>query len=178
MTLVLFSGHRVDAPDRPAPRFPAAIAPAAGRAIAAALPAPPATGIASGANGGDILFLEACAQAGIPCHIVLPFPPDQFIRHSVATPAPGAWEGRFKHLWHATPAANRHVLSLAQGTEPFAACNAAMLMLARELGDRLMLIALWDGQDGDGPGGTGSMVTQARAIGADVVIIDPAELAE
>jgi hypothetical protein len=38
------------------------------------------------------------------------------------------------------------------------------------------VIALWDGQDGDGDGGTKDMVDRARAAGARVVQIDTADL--
>jgi hypothetical protein len=41
------------------------------------------------------------------------------------------------------------------------------------LGDKhTTLLALWDGQSGDGPGGTKDMVEQAERFGARVIIID------
>ena len=37
---------------------------------------------------------------------------------------------------------------------------------------KVTLIALWDGAAGDGPGGTGDLVSQAHKRGAKVVILD------
>lgn len=170
--LVLFSGHRVDAPDRPVPRFPATHAAEAASAIRAALPKNAFTGLSSASNGGDILFLEACAARAMACHIVLPFPPDEFLRRSVATEAPGDWEARFRRLWDATPDARRHVLTPQDGANPYAACNDALLSLAAEEGEPLV-IALWDGQKGDGSGGTADLVAQARARNWPVTVIRP-----
>ena len=43
---------------------------------------------------------------------------------------------------------------------------------------RVVLLALWDGAKGDGPGGTEDMVAQARARGARVVPLDASALRE
>lgn len=170
--VVLFTGHRVDDPDRPAPRFPASRAAAAAQGIAAALPAGAAVGVCSASNGGDILFLEACVARALPCHIVLPFPPDEFLRRSVATTAAGDWEARFWRLWSITPDDRRHVLSPPGGVNPFAACNDALLRVARALGSP-QLLTLWDGEGGDGDGGTADVVAHARAEGWPVTVIAP-----
>jgi hypothetical protein len=169
---VLFTGHRVDASDRPTPRFPVACAATAARDIANALPQDAGNGISSAANGGDILFLEACVARAIPCHIILPFPPEEFLRRSVATEAPGGWEAKFHHLWSNTPTDRRHILTVPKGTNPYAACNDALLALADELGAP-EIIALWDGQTGDGPGGTADLIAKARAKGWPVTVITP-----
>lgn len=169
---VLFTGHRIDAPDRRTPRFPAPRAATAAQAIAKALPQDAGIGISSAANGGDILFLEACAARAIPCHIILPFPPEEFLRRSVATDAPGDWKARFHHLWSATPSDHRHILTMPEGADPYAACNDALLAHAEKLGTP-QVIALWDGNTGDGPGGTSDLVTKARARGWLVTMIAP-----
>jgi hypothetical protein len=169
---VLFSGHRVDAPDRPVPRFPAEHSPEAAHAISAVLPKNVFNGLSSASNGGDILFLEACAARAMPCHIVLPFPPDEFLRRSVTTDAPGDWGARFRRLWDTTPDARRHVLTPPKDANPYAACNALLLSLAAAIGDPVV-ITLWDGQEGDGPGGTADLVAQARARNWPVTVIRP-----
>jgi hypothetical protein len=43
---------------------------------------------------------------------------------------------------------------------------------------RLTLIALWDGQAGDGPGGTAHMIESARARGARTIVLPAGELLE
>ena len=170
--VILFTGHRIDALDRPKPRFPAYHAAHAAQAIAAAIQDDAQIGLCSAANGGDILFLEACAARAIPCQIILPFPPDEFLGRSVATYAPGDWEARFRRLWSSTPADHRHILTVPEGANPYAACNDALLSLAAELGEP-EVIALWDGQTGDGPGGTADLVAKARAKGWPVIVIAP-----
>ena len=171
-SVVIFTGHRVDAPDRPNPRFPAARAAPAAQAIAKALPYDATLGISSAANGGDILFLEACAARAIPCQIILPFPPEDFLHLSVATAAPGDWEARFSRLWLNTPADHRHILTVPEGASPYAACNDALMAHAAELGTP-QVIVLWDGNTGDGPGGTSDLVAKARTRGWPITVIAP-----
>lgn len=170
--VMLSSGHRIDTLDRSIPRFPASRVANAAQAIAKALPKDARIGISSGANGGDILFLEACAARAIPCHIILPFPLEEFLHRSVATDAPGDWEARFHRLWSATSADHRHILTVSEGVNPYAACNDALLTLAAELGTP-QVIALWDSNTGDGPGGTSDLIAKARARGWPVTVITP-----
>jgi len=169
---VLFTGHRIDTLDRPTPRFSAARAATAAQAIAKALPRVAGIGISSAANGGDILFLEACAVRQIPCHIILPFSPDEFLRRSVTTNAPGHWEARFHRLWSVTPTDHRHILTVREGANPYVTCNDALLTRAAELGTP-QVIALWDGNTGDGPRGTADLVAHSRACGWPVTMIAP-----
>ena len=91
--VVLFTGHMVDRPDRPADkaRFPrtreaeakarAAIEEALRGELAEA--GGVSLGIAGGACGGDILFHEVCKTLGIPTQLYLALPPDQFQVESV-----------------------------------------------------------------------------------------------
>jgi hypothetical protein len=52
-----------------------------------------------------------------------------------------------------------------------------MLFLALKISDNAMtLIALWDGAQGDGPGGTSDMVNRARDRGAKIVHLDARRL--
>ena len=53
-------------------------------------------GVAGGANGGDILFLEVCKELAIPTEMLLALPEDQFITASVASDDKN-WVRRF-HL--------------------------------------------------------------------------------
>ena len=45
-----------------------------------------------------------------------------------------------------------------------------------EGGENVTLIALWNGQKGDGPGGTGDLVERAKERRARTVILDTQEL--
>jgi hypothetical protein len=170
---LLFTGHMVDKPDRPEPRFPASLEYAArARITKAVVPyAPlrsdePVRGFASGARGGDILFHEQCRTHGIATMIVLPFPPDNFVHSSVQLDDSNLdpWKVRFWALWEATPVPMREVMDLPQTDDTYAMCNERLIARAREHG-KIHLIALWDGKGGDGPGGTADMVAHADAAG-------------
>lgn len=170
--VVLFSGHRIDDPDRTLPRFPASHAKALAQEVAAAMPKNTHVGVCSAANGGDILFLEACSTRNIPCHVIIPFLPEEFLRRSVATSAPGNWEARFNKLWSATPETLRHILTPNPNVNPYAACNDALIDQAAELGN-VQVIVLWDGKGGDSLGGTADLVQKARYRGWPVKVITP-----
>ena len=176
---LVFTGHMTDLPDRKDPRFPPALEAAARTAIGAELDTfksrAVAGGFASGARGGDILFHEECRRRGIPTVVVLPFHPDQFVKASVAGAEGGDWPRRFRTIWEQTPPAARLVLDLPVSDEAYAACNKRLLELARARGS-MHLIALWDGEGGDGPGGTADMVKQATESGDRPRIIAPQDL--
>ena len=140
---LLFTGHMIDTPDRPEPRFPASLERAAGARIAQAVipyvdraaSGERALGFASAARGGDILFHEQCRTHGIDTVIVLPFAPEVFVGTSVQGAVGGDWERRFWDLWNATPEARRECLSLPESNDAYDACNTRMLELARNNGN-------------------------------------------
>src|SRR5262249_41788527 len=82
--VIAFSGHMVDAPNRPRPRFPAEIEPQVASAIAAA------------AGGADILFLEAVLARGGQVNVVIPGPVERYREESVS--AEGSWRARFDRI--------------------------------------------------------------------------------
>ena len=175
---ILFTGHMVDLPGRQSPRFPQGAEPAAWRAIHSAVEGARVrskgrlVGIASGARGGDLLFLETCRLFGIERRMVLPFPPEQFIDTSVAGVPNGGWERKFWDNWSSLPESEREVVLPAKDDKGYALCNQRMIALAQEIASAYELIALWDGKDGDGPGGTGEHVAKIRSLGGRVDIID------
>jgi Adenylate and Guanylate cyclase catalytic domain len=94
--VIAFSGHMIDHPDRPSPRFPAHVEPLVAGALRAKIAAlGPAIGYAQAACGADILFLEAMQDAGHQTQIVLPFASEHFIATSVRF-AGDAWVERFQ----------------------------------------------------------------------------------
>jgi hypothetical protein len=106
--VVLFTGHMIDAPGRVPARFPASCQGIALRAIREALRQEQQRtqgrilGVGSAANGGDLLFHEACAALGIPTRVFLPLPPDCFRSESVS-PAGPDWDKRFDQLMANNP---------------------------------------------------------------------------
>jgi len=83
--VVAFSGHMIDAPDRPEPRFPAELEPAVAAAIRQHLAGLREPIIyTSAACGADLLCIEAALALGAEVNVVLPFDRDDFVRTSVA----------------------------------------------------------------------------------------------
>jgi hypothetical protein len=166
--VVLFSGHRVDEPGRVPPRFPPALVEPAATAIAAALDrlaaGPADLALTQGANGGDLLFAEACLARGVPLRLMLPEPEDAFIAHSVHGAAgPHDWPARYRAV--RTRATGEPVVMRADPAaqlDPFERCNHWLLAAALAHGvQRLRFVCLWDGApQGDGPGGTAHLVRE------------------
>lgn len=173
------SGHMIDAADRPKPRFPADREAAAAawyrqQVSEATAQRGVVAGFSSCANGADILFLEACREFGIDTTIVLPFVPKRFIETSVAAAGAG-WERRFHDLWDHTPKSRREVMGLPVVSSSYTTCNARILELARRAG-AIRVLALWNGEEGDGEGGTAHLVAHAKDLGAEVRSADPLKL--
>lgn len=180
--VLLFTGHMIDLPERKTARFPPELerlaAEAIDREVEAATNGAAQTSLAisSAARGGDILFLEACRRRAIECWIVLPLPPDSFVERSVAGPASGNWIDRFWKQWSATAPEQREVLQCKHRLEPYVACNLRLIEIARACDGDVHLITLWNGEKGDGPGGTADFVERAQAAGDNVHWIDSRRL--
>lgn len=180
--VLLFSGHMVDKPDRPEPRFPASAVPAAAARIAAALDSlqagPGDLALSQAAAGGDLLFLEACQQRGVPCRVLLPFPEAEFIERSVRPSADGeSWRQRFdaviQRLTEPVRLMTTDLGPTPAGTDPFERCNIWLLESALSHGaEKVRFICLWNGGGGDGPGGTAHMVREVERRGGHVTHID------
>lgn len=183
---IVFTGHMVDAPDRPVPRFPAALVDAAARRIDAALAqldaGPSDLAFTQGAAGGDLLFAEACLARGVPLRLLLPLGMREFVARSLLPVSDGAaWHARFRavvgRLGSAPSEAPQVLGTLAEGEDPFVRGNLWLLDSARAAGaERLACICLWDGGGGDGPGGTSHLVQAVRAAGGAVLRIDTRSL--
>jgi hypothetical protein len=178
----LFSGHMIDAPERPTPRFPIEKAPLAARRIGQALDAfaagPQDLALAQGASGGDILFLEACRERGVRMQLMQPFPEPEFIERSILPATDGArWRERYLALRAALaepPRMMPEAHDAGSGAPgPYERCNLWLLDTAMSWGaERLRFICLWNGAGGDGPGGTAFMVEAVRHRRGHVTWID------
>jgi class 3 adenylate cyclase len=179
--VVVFVGHMVDlahALERGTPRFPATNKNDVKREIVRRLQAYGAKfGFASGACGSDILFHEAMLfdQEG-ESTVVLPCPPEMFIERSVR-PGGESWVEDFNALQE-----KAQVISLADQLFDYHGLsytynNMVLTGLAatkaRQLGAELRFLAVWDGREGRGPGGTADHVKRWRDRGHTVDIIDP-----
>jgi tetratricopeptide (TPR) repeat protein len=180
--VLLFSGHRVDAPDRKTPRFPADKEAAAAQAIEGALERLGAgsddLSFCQAASGGDLLFLEACQKRGLRCRVLLPVEEPEFIEKSIVPSAGGdKWRDRF-YVMKAKLQEPIHIMPdylgpLRAKADPFERCNLWLLYSALACGiDKLRFIALWDGGGGDGPGGTAHMYNEVKRRTGRVTWID------
>jgi len=179
---ILFTGHRVDEPDRPSPRFPAEQVTKAARRIDAALDEIGAgaddLALTQGAAGGDLLFAEACLARAVPLRLLLPFAEAEFVAVSVLPVVGGAdWHARYRRvvarLGEAPLEAPRVLGALPPGVDAFERANLWLLDTALAFGaDRLCCICLWDGGGADGPGGTRHLVEAVQAAGGRVLRID------
>ncbi|RTL32024.1 MAG: DUF4071 domain-containing protein [Burkholderiales bacterium] len=184
--VLLFSGHMMDTPTRPTPRFPQQGEPLARPAIEDALDqlgaGPDDLALCQAAAGGDLLFLEACRQRGVRCEVLLPFEEPVFIERSVMPSIDGpAWRDRFYDALRA-PGTTVRVMPqelgpLPDGIDPFERCNLWLLYraLARGVG-KVRMVTLWNGGGGDGPGGTAHMVGEVKRHTGQVIWLDTREL--
>jgi tetratricopeptide (TPR) repeat protein len=191
--VVVFSGHMVDDPEvrgidrgKP-PRFPETKVEAAAREIRVRLDAIGAgagdLGLCGGASGGDLLFAEACLERGMRLELRLARAQPQFMAESVTFADPDhKWERSFARV---TGNAATTVLEMPdelgpapEGVSAHDRCNRWILYSALSHGlNKASFVTLWNGEPGDGPGGTQHMVALVRRLtGRQPEIVDPAKL--
>lgn len=187
--VILFTGHMIDKEDREFPRFPKErqaevrkkISDHVKNVIETTESAENCIGIAGGACGGDIIFLEVCKELGIKTKMYLALPPHKYIVESVQF-AGNAWVDRFYALYEDADTTKEILadtkelpvwLQSKKGYSFWERNNLWLLYSALSLGGRnLTLFALWDGKGGDGPGGTKHMIEEVKKRGARSSIID------
>ena len=175
---VVVSGHMIDHPDRPTPRFPAAAESTVTDAVAAVLArwevSPGTLLVCGGARGADIITAEQALELGAEVWLLVALPDEEFIPLSVELPGTD-WQDRFVALRRRCPTRfQRDELGpVASPEEAFERNNDWMLDVAQSAAPRLRALAVWDGERGDGRGGTWDFVQRARTMGALVAVIDP-----
>ena len=177
--VAIFTGHRIDAGDRHTPRFPSSLETQVKEAISHWLVEHSIrVCVCSAANGADILFLEALqAFEGCDTRIVLPFSEAQFQAESVRNGEDESWVSRFQQVMQK---ASRVTIAssdrVGHGGQPFDYANRLIigqgLMLKKELQTSLSGLAVWNGQAGDGPGGTAHTIERWRQQDLTVYTID------
>jgi tetratricopeptide (TPR) repeat protein len=174
-----FSGHMVDAPERETPRFPKEKVSAVRKAIAERLKQHGiGYGFSSAARGSDLLFLEELKKRGGCAQVFLPFPRNAFKRTSVGY----GWDDRFDRALEGV-----EVVELAPEVPPenklpdaYASCNKKVfetaLHKATLLDQEPILITVWNGNPGEGEGGTADAVRAWEDEGHAVDVIDISRL--
>jgi len=163
-SVVVFSGHMIDEPDRPQKRFPPELEGPVRKEIAKSLDRlNGGIAYASAACGSDIIFLEEMLKRGGEINIVLPFEKEFFLKESVDVPSGSYWMERFDHVFR--KASQSRVLGQyhpLMNAPNFEFCNlflyGSALARAQAMDTELKPLAVWDGRAGDGPGGTAFMI--------------------
>jgi class 3 adenylate cyclase len=174
--VVMYTGHMIDHPARPVPRFPEALEAAVAAAIRRRLEAiRPLAAYGSAACGSDILCLEAMRDLGGETHIVLPFPPVEFHRVSVDF-APGGWSERFERALASATSVTITSEHRARGsTATFDYANFVLTGMARLRAEVLRTdlhgLVVWDGGLAGRAAGTGSLARlwQSQAVALDEI---------
>ena len=184
-SVVVFAGHMIDRPDRETPRFPIELEPLVAKEIREKIEAlKPGFGFSSAACGSDILFLEAMLDYGAEISIVLPYNEEEFIRDSVEIGVDSKkWRARFDNV---VARAARVITASNQRLEiggvSYEFANQIVLGLAtircRQLESRLIPLAVWNQQPGDGPGGAASVVQNWRSLGYNAEVVDLSKISK
>lgn len=178
--IAVFSGHMIDRPDRPTPRFPASAENSVRQALREIVSKRNIKiAFSSCACGGDILFLEEALAHDCECFIVPPLPMPATIRNSVAY-ASGDWVDRLNAIL-ANPNSNLFEPECDETGEDDAVVydftNRYILGLAtlkaRSLGFPLFGVCVWDGKESGLPGGTDSAVRLWRERKLPIEIVTP-----
>jgi tetratricopeptide (TPR) repeat protein len=168
----LFSGHMVDKPERAAARFPdtpetiARAREAIAMQLAALDAGPEDLAICGGACGGDLVFADAARTRGLTIELRLPYDEPTFLERSVSWAGP-AWRDLYfavkESQYDGKPQTRVLIMPDRLGPSPegrnaYERCNLWMLYTALAWEpERVRFLCLWNGRDGDGPGGTRHM---------------------
>ena len=173
----------VDVEGRNPPRFPNSQAAIALEKIEAALLQMEAgtddLAFTQGACGGDLLFTEACQKLGVKVQWMQPFDEPEFIQRSVARGGDN-WRERY---YRAKEKLTMPIRSAPQSlgspppsfgnSYPYERCNLWLLYTALSYGiEKVRFICLWNGENGDRPGGTAHMYQEVRERTGQVKHID------
>lgn len=176
--VLLYSGHMIDAPGREYPRFRPSLESTVSAAIDKEIDhlnlGEGDLAIGSASCGTDILTAESVLRRNIELRLFLPFHTDDFIKASVAF-ADKDWKERFTAITSQAKVrtAKNTPASRPPGESPFEQTNLWMLEEAALFSKgNIVLLCVWDGQGGDGPGGTQHMVECVERLGGEILWID------
>lgn len=179
--VLVFTGHMLDRPDRPEPRFPARLEAEVTRAVASALDATGAgIGYSSAACGADIIFIEQMLKRGAEVNVILPFAEDDFLETSVAFAGP-AWVRRYQRALARATRVTRAVHERYLGDDILFGYTAALtqgaaLLRSQQLETGVLQLAVLDAADAELTGGTHSAVSAWDKLGLPSRRIDLATL--
>lgn len=180
--VLAYFGHMVDADNRLIPRFPASKVGSLRKVIRGRIKRYGALhGFGQAARGTDLIVLEELLRRDLTATVVLPIPKQEFVELSVGE----RWKNRFaeicqnKRVEFAPPIRSQRPPD-EKLTAALIDANREVKRLAIEFARRLdetpIVLAVWDGKKGDGPGGTADAIEIWRDEGYDVDVIDIATI--
>lgn len=175
--VIVFSGHMIDQPGRHLPRFPQYLENEVRVKISDMLCKLNAGfGFSSAACGSDIIFLEEMLRRKAEINIVLPFPPEIFLKTSVDIIPRSNWGERFRRvLKRAVRVINTSEHSVSGAELAYHYSNLTMdgmaILKAGTLDTGLRQLAVWDRLAGDGVGGVVTMMKHwcSRSLNPEVI---------
>ncbi len=174
--VAFFAGHRIDRKGM-SPRFPQKESEAVKKKLRATLgKLRISVGVASLADGADILFHECLIEAGRQCRVILPSPVEDF-RKRLEADDPGGWVERFDKVLEAASTVeivSNSVFSQDWGIVYELATDYMIgyaMNLAREFDGEIIPLVVWDKKMQSKPGGTYSAVKKLRSLGYEPEII-------
>jgi len=181
-SVVIFVGHMIDQPGRTVPRFPPRIEPVVKDAIREYLQKVNAGfGYASAACGSDILLHEVIQEMKGDSFVILPYQKERFVRECVRIIPGSDWGERFEKT--IAQAIDTQEVSKEPEMSNLVSYEFSNLMLhglasirAQQLETKLVPLAVWDGREGDGAGGTAATVKRWQLKGLQVEVIDLAKI--
>lgn len=149
----------------------------------------PLIGLAGGASGGDILFHELCKEADIPSRLFLTTTKNQYMKEFVR-PAGADWALRFDAIYHQLSQAQNYQIRIISTNHKmpywlhsrknytlWERTNLWMLYHAIAYsGQPPILISLWDGKFGSGPGSPVDLLMRMEQYDGEIIQINPNEL--
>ncbi|MGH9156163.1 MAG: hypothetical protein ACRD1K_10110 [Acidimicrobiales bacterium] len=137
---------------------------------------PGALVLSGGARGADIISAEQALARRAEVWLLVALPDETFVVRSVDRPG-SDWAERYRDLRRRCPTwfQAEALGPLTEGQHVFERNNDWCLEVARAQAPpgAVRVLAVWDGLDGDGRGGTAHLVRRARETGAMVEVIRP-----
>ncbi|MET1002452.1 MAG: hypothetical protein ABWZ15_11630 [Acidimicrobiia bacterium] len=132
--------------------------------------------LTGGARGADIIAAEQARRRGAEVWLLLPEPEESFVESSVRI-AGTDWETRFASLRDSCRVLiqDRELGPRNASDDLYERNNRWLLDVATAQAHpgRPRALIVWDGKTSDGPGGTDDLVSRARPLVRELVVVEP-----
>jgi len=171
MRIALFAGHRLDEEGRASTRFPELISEKVRLRLRKELAKlHPDMGIASAADGADILFHESMHSMEKRTSVILPYQLNSF-RKTLLDSVGEAWATRFDNVVEKAERVEVACTGKFEFSQDFVHnfCSDYLLVSALDMAEvndaQLIPVVLWDGKNDRKAGGTADTVAKLRYLG-------------